>query len=651
MQLLIRKGRIQIELEGVVEDDLLATQDRLLATIGSANPVKGYEGRRVSCALSPENFRKLKREGARIARDPETGVKDPHTLKIIEKLRGELDKYERESALGGHAKNGFSVFSGYATSKGRPYDHQIVGIQFLHAIPEAALFGDCGTGKTAIVSWFAESLIQAGERYIFLIVCPVNLIEHVWVDDITKFTNISCVGLREPKAPSILKQDWEGLDKENPEDKKKASRRAKARIRKLLEARFESDVDAYIINPENIRTDPKETRVLNLLKRKRKEGYEVCLVVDESSKIKSKQSRTYKALRRIRALCSRAIIMSGTPSPNGILDLWAQFHILDGGKTLQPSYTDYRHDVARERTLKNVSWEDKQGNTRYATKWQPKPGAAKVVHSIISPRMIRFRTDECIDLPPSTFITRHVDMSEAQREAYDDMSNMLFTELEGDTVTAKVAASKLTKLREITGGFVITDEGEAKALCKDAPKMLELDELLEQSISEKLGDEGPPQKAIIWAQYRWECKSLVKRYAQRYGARGLFGGVSSHAKDKHIREFKNDPSRRLLVCHPASVGHGLTLTEANFVFYYSLSHNFEEFYQSYRRNKRPGQKRHTTYYLLVTPKTIDAAMLQALAEKKNLSDMITDGQFQRDDFLKMQEADGAQLDLSWDFAA
>ena len=336
-----------------------------------------------------------------------------------------------------------------------------------------------------------------------------------------------------------------------------------------------------------------------------------------------------------------------------ILDLWSQFDIRDNGLTLQPSYTDYRDEFAREIRLKSVKWTDKSGVERNATKWHPKPGAPMRVHRIIKPRTIRFRTDECIDLPPVRFLVRDIEMTQMQRELYEDLERMLFAEFEGEGITAKVAALKMLKLREITGGFVFNDKGEEMPINKHTPKMIELDALLQQSIGRKLGDQGKPSKALVWAQYRWECKTLVDRYKRLYGARGLFGGISSGAKDTSISRFMNNDNCQLLICHPGSVGHGLTLTEANFAFYYSLSHNYEEFYQSYRRIVRPGQKRKVTYYFLIATDTIDEDLLLSMKRKKGLSDVVTDGKFQRNmvlDKRKMLDR-SEQIEISWEDAS
>ncbi len=527
------------------------------------------------------------------------------------------------------------------------------------------------THNTYIVATVADSMVKQGTPLALLVVCPVNLIKHVWLDDVAKFTDLVAVGLREERGRTILAEDFDekgdpkATDREgitarallrdarrrDPAAMKKAKLRASKRYAKVLEARFAQPADVYVINPENLRDAVKEKRVLALCKRLVKEGKQIMLAIDESSKLKSRQSRTYLSLKKIRAYCTRCVIMTGTPSPNGIQDLWAQFSVLDGGKTLQPNFIDYRHDTCVEVPLRGVTWQDKAGQTHTATKWHPKPGMAMQVHRTIEPRTIRFRTEDCIDLPPRRFLIRDVDMTAEQADAYQRMEEMLFLELEGAPVTAKIAAAKMIKLREITGGFVIDDAGVEHPFNKDAAKMLELDELLAQSIADRLGDTEPSGKAIVWAQYQWECKTLVARYRNLYGARGLFGGISTKQKDDAITRFKADPASRLLICHPASVGHGLTLTSANHVVYYSLSHNFEEFYQSYRRNNRPGQKRAMTYWFLVCPGTIDEELIDAIRAKKNLSDLVTDGRLAREDILGQREerraARDTQLDLDW----
>jgi SNF2 family DNA or RNA helicase len=651
----IVKGRIRLTFpEEVSNEEIEGVLERLAEKIGSARFVDKHP-RELSCALSHHNLRKLRIFGVDLS-------EEAVTRKIVKNMRSKLDNYLVESERVAKVKGGDELYTGYEF-KQPPYDHQKLAFQFLHALPQAALFGDCGIGKTFITVTYADSLIKAGVDVAFIVICPVNLIQHVWIEDSAKFSDLRCVGLRESSSVSVLASDYDDKKsaklgradlakqraerREDPKLRATAKRRAGIRFRKKLDERFSVDADMYVINPEQLRTDPKERRVLKLCKRLIAEGKEICLIIDESSKVKTRTSRTYKSIMRIRAHCSNCIIMTGTPSPNGILDLWAQFSILDGGLTLQPNYVDYRRDFAKEKILHGTTYTDGEGKKQNVIVWGPRAGAAMEVHQLIEPRMIRFKTEDCIDLPPQRFIMRYVDMTADQATFYSDMEDRLFAEIEGVGVTARVAVAKLMKLREVTGGFVMDDTGKPIPFGKNATKMLELDGLLEQTIADKLGDVGPPKKALIWAQYKWECKTLVERYSKNYGAQGLFGGISSGAKDKAIHDFKNKDSCRILVCHPASAGHGLTLTEANFAFYYSLSYNFEEFYQSYRRNRRAGQKRATTYFFLVVPNTIDEELIDAIRSKKNLSDIVTDGEFERGKFLDTRGTLGNQLQLDW----
>lgn len=632
----IERGRIKIALEGD-DEAVLRQQETLMAAIGSHNASE-KEPRESTVALSVQNFRKLKGLGCKLS-------EDEHTKAVVASMLEEVRDYDADTAKGVLAKARSAVLPEYEFKK-KPMDHQIPGWQYLHALKEPALFGDCGTGKTFMVITFADSLIKWGEKWIFIVICPVNLIQHVWIEDAAKFSDLRAVSLRQ-EAPAMKASDFPaGADRADPEVKKAAKAAKALRYKRLLDERYAQESDLYIINPENIRGD-KNKRLLKLCREKKKEGYKVCLVIDESSKLKNRTSATYNSLKKIRSFCERCIIMTGTPSPNGILDLWAQFSVLDKGKTLHPSFTDYRAEVAREVALRGLTYLGKGGKQVPVTKWEPRPGAANRIYKSIEPRMIRFRTEDCVDLPPRHFIIRDVEMNAEQTSVYEDMENMFFAEFEGQPITAKVAAVKLLKLREVTGGFIITDSGVEKPLGV-SPKMVELDSLLEQSIADKMGDEGPPSKALIWAQYQWECKELVKRYAKAYGAKGLFGGISTGAKDDAIRSFKSDPRCRVLVCHPGSAGHGLTLIEANYAFYYSMSYNFEEFYQSYRRMTRPGQKRTMTYFFLVVPDSIDEDLIEAIREKKNLSDLITDGKFNREDLLGKRGSRQADLSLNWE---
>lgn len=621
MSLRVRGRRIDIDLYGD-RDERELQHAELSSIIGSIYGESDAPS--VSCAFSIANLRKLKRLGHGLS-------PDEVTRKAIATLKARNDEYLSESAVGDRAKLGEVVACPDYVFKGEePFDHQRRGFQFLHSMKAPGLLGDCGTGKTAIVSWYAESLKQR-EAVFFLVICPVNLIAGVWIREIAKYTNLTALSLRDTPAKRLLAADWqEGMRRDDPDAIFKAKAASAKRHKNELKLHYDQDVDAYIANFELIAKKDKVERVLKLCKRRIASGNKMVLIVDESTRLKSSKSNTYKSAMKLRKLSDRCVIMTGTPSPNGVKDLWSQFNLLDGGMTLQPAQNDFMWDTHEEIVLRNVKT---KGGGSVKT-WKQKRTAAREVHNLITPRTIRFRAEDVISLPGKTFNVREVDMNTEQQQAYEAMEKMLYAEVEGESVTARVSMVKLMKLREITGGFITNDSGDDMGLGKSSPKMVELDSLLEQSIADKLEDGGPPSKALIWANYRWECKSLVKRY-QKYGAHGLFGGISKKAKDDAIERFKSDPDCRILVCHPASAGHGLTLVEANYSFYYSLSYNFEEFYQSYKRIVRPGQKRRMVFYFLVCPGTIDDVLLKVIRNKKDISDIITDGRISSDELIRL----------------
>lgn len=537
----------------------------IVGLIGSAGFDEKTSGL-VTCRTSIPNLRRLKRiyPDARLERDD-------HTRETVKKLKAQEDEWIISTERMRAAKAGREDPIDYEF-KFTPYSHQRKGFYFMHAGGRSAIFGDCGIGKTAIAAAFIESLVEAGEKGPYLVVCPISIIKQAWLKDIEKFTDLKAMSIYEPSSYKTKEK----------------------RIKRL-----NTEADVYIASFSLVRLMEKELR-----KKKFK-----MIIVDESTKIKNGQSQTFRSLRKISWKAERRYIMSGTPAPNGPLDLWSQFYFADEGMTLEPSMVDFRYEYFTKVEV----------NSTGVGFWVPKRGMANKIYSMISPRAVRFKASECLDLPPQTFAIRELQMTAEQRRVYNEMAESLFVELEGgETVTARIALSKLMKLREITGGFVITDAGEPVEV-GSSPKLKELDHLLEQIMASE------EHKAIVWVQYRWEARTIIARFKKKYGAAGLYGDLTQRVKDKNIDRFLDDKKARLLVCHPQSAAHGLTLTVAAYSIYYSLSHNFEEYYQSSKRIHRPGQNHPTFYYFLVCANTIDQSLLTCIQDKKNMQDILIDG--------------------------
>lgn len=524
-----------------------------------------------TCKTSVPNMKRIKRivPNAKASKDPET-----------QKAIAVLLKAEDEWARGGQrlrsAKAGGSHGPPEYDFCFQPYKHQLRGFHWMHADKRTAIFGDCGIGKTAIAASFLDSLKLTGEispENPALVVCPISIIQHAWIADLKKFTQfLKFVSVYEPSA----------------------YKRAQKRIDRL-----ETPCDVYVCSFSLVRIMEK------LLRKKR---FRV-VIVDESTKIKNPQAKTYRSLKQVAWKADYRYIMSGTPAPNGPLDLWSQFFFIDEGLTLEPSIVDFRHEHFTRIEV----------NQQGAGFWVPRRGMSKLIYDRIEPRSIRFKASECLDLPEQVFSIRELEMTGKQEKVYVDMVENMFAELDGeDTVTARIPLSKLMKLREITGGFVITDKGEAKEIGKN-PKILELDHLLDQILG------SGENKAIVWIQYQWEARTIISKFRKQYGAVGLYGEISQGQKDKNISAFLEDKKCRLLVAHPQSAAHGLTLTTASYSIYYSLSHNFEDYYQSSKRIHRPGQKKTCFYYFLVAKNSVDESLLGCIQDKKNVQDLLIDG--------------------------
>lgn len=573
----VSKSKLLIRTDSPVQSEAIES------AIGSAHIAEG-DTHLVRCKTSTFNLRRIRK----LLGNDASLEKNDETRQEVDSLLRQEETWKQENIFIDKIKQGKFFDTGSYEFKFTPYKHQNVGFQFMRACGRGAIFGDCGIGKTAIVASYLDYLVHEGkitEENPALIVCPISIIYQAWIKDTQKFTSIEPVSIYEPSS---------------------------YKAKQKREKRLETPSPVYITSFSLLQIMEKEFR-------KKKFKF---IAVDESSKIKNSQSKTFKALLNVSWKSEWRYVMSGTPAPNGPIDLWSQFFFLDDGMTLEPSLVDFRHEYYKQIAV--------PGRGAHVGFWVPKRGIEPKINKQIEKRSIRFKSSDCLDLPPRTFMVRELEMTKEQQKAYDEMSQNLFTEVDGSSITARVAVSKLMKLREVTGGFIIDDSRIEKPFKKN-PKLLELDSLLEEA----LGDSS--SKALVWAQYKWEIRTLLHRYRKKYGARGLYGDISQPEKDKNVDVFLDSPSCRLLVCHPKSAAHGLTLTSASYSVYYSLSHDFEEYYQSSMRIHRPGQKRPTFYYFLTAKGSIDESLLKCIQDKKNVQDILVDGAIDLSGFLGIRK--------------
>jgi SNF2 family DNA or RNA helicase len=209
--------------------------------------------------------------------------------------------------------------------------------------------------------------------------------------------------------------------------------------------------------------------------------------------------------------------------------------------------------------------------------WLPKHDAVKTVAKYMTPS-IRFDKKDCLDMPPVTFEVRKVPLTKEQTEAIKDLRTQWVFEAKGDRVVADRAAVRLSKVLQIGQGCVIGDAGVIEL--DVGPRIQTVLDLIAESES----------KTIVFASFRASLERLEKELSKHYGVGVVHGDVSSSERSKVFDAFKTDPKCRVLLAHPATTSHGLTLTSASTTIWFGPYQKFEAFEQANERMNRPGQK-------------------------------------------------------------
>jgi SNF2 family DNA or RNA helicase len=468
------------------------------------------------------------------------------------------------------------------------YQHR--GIEFLISNKKAPLFASCGTGKTYMILVSTEEHIEKGilERGKTLVCGKLATLETGWLEDTLKFTDLKAQLLWLPSS-------------------------AYKRREKLI-ALLEEPADIYIINHEGVMVLEEELAAKKFQK----------VVLDESTILKSYHGdftrsggKFGKALMNVAKHADWRVIMSGTPAPNGPEDLWGQFKFLDPeGLILEPSFHDFRTTYMKELVY------GKNPVTSFSKFVfdHTKKGLLKAQLDGLS-YQVKIR-DHLHELPPRTVIQRKVRMSDEQQAHYEKMLVSLSTVIDDEFVSIDVRLAQIAKLRQITGGFLI-DQEEVSHPIKTATKLEALDCLMEE-----IGNE----KVVIYAQYRWEIKTIQERYKD-HGLVTVYGDNKSEDNLKNIKGFIQDPAIKIIVLHPKSAAHGVTFTVSHYMIFYSISYSAEDDYQCVARIERAGQKNAMfVYYLISTlekpigkiSETIDEVIYRVIRQKNKSQEELID---------------------------
>ena len=430
----------------------------------------------------------------------------------------------------------------------KPHPYQQYAIEYIEEHPTAALFLECGLGKTAITLSALQSLmLDSFEVKRCLIVAPLRVARDTWPAEIEKWDHLK--GLTFEVAVGDEKTRTSAI---------KNAMRNNTRI--------------VIINRENVPWLIANTPWI----------YDM-VVLDELSSFKSSKALRFKALRKIRPRIERIVGLTGTPAPNGYMDLWAQFRILDQGERLGKFITHYREEYFTLDPFKKFA------------DYEIKPDSAKRINDKISDITVSMQAVEHLKMPELLKQQEIITMSESEYGRYQELKRKKVLQLGDEKVTAKNAASLSGKLSQLANGAIYDEDG--KTLEVHERKLDALEDLIEEA-------NGKPTLVAYWFKHDYE--RIKKRIP----------GVREIKTSEDIKDW-NDKKIRVGLIHPASAGHGLNLQQGgSYMIWFGLTWSLELYEQTNARLWRQGQKSQTVVIKHIIAKgTVDEMIYDALINK------------------------------------
>lgn len=455
------------------------------------------------------------------------------------------------------------------------YRHQKEAIEFaVRNRGSCALFHDPGLGKTRTCLEIFKRYRQTDPNLRLFVVCPLSLVNSAWGEDIKRFTEFSHGYLKEIKGvlPDIVLVNYEAF----------ISRKYLPVIEKLIS------------------------------------GNQFMCVLDESSRLKNHKSVTTKTLLAMAEYFRYRVIASGTPMPNSEAELWGQISFIRP-YLLPKSFYAFRNTyfhLERNGEIMTTGWYVSRDEMREILssgwKYVITAESRRRLMNEINPVSHWVKKSEALDLPEKIDQTREVILSAKEAKAYQEMRDLLVTEIEGQEISAQIVLTKLMKLRQATSGFFYGEDGKAVEVDKSS-KLKEIEEIIEE-----LGN----QPVIIWVQFHHEINVIQKLLVDKYGKDQVATLYSeTDDRDDEINRFKNNKAR-FLIAHPKSAAHGLTFVNCKTMIFYSMDYSYEAHAQARDRIHRIGQKNNCLYIYMIATGTIDEQLLLVLQRKKGLQDAV-----------------------------
>lgn len=431
----------------------------------------------------------------------------------------------------------------------KPHEYQTRAINRVTDQPKVGLFLDMGLGKTVITLTAVKDLIEDFAVTRVLVIAPKRVAEDTWSREHEKWDH-----LRDLRISKVLG---------GPADRVKA---------------LKEDADVYVIGRDN---------VVWLVEHFGRHWPFDMVVIDELSSFKNPQAKRFRALRKAIPAADRVVGLTGTPSPNGLMDLWAEVYLLDQGERLERTIGAYRE----------LYFKPGASNGHVVYQWIPRRGSAEKIEQKLQDICVSMSAEDYLQLPDRIDNAIPVRLDPAEMAKYRQLEQEQILQLEdGQTVAALSAAAVMNKLLQMANGCVYTYDGACNEYAYIHSKKLEaLQEIIEAA----------QEPVLVFYSYRHDLEAI----------RDVIPDAEEITGQESIARW-NEGKIRVLLAHPASVGYGLNLQEGGHVIvWYGLTWSLELYQQANARLYRQGQAKPVIIHHLVAEGTVDEQVMKALQAK------------------------------------
>lgn len=439
--------------------------------------------------------------------------------------------------------------------KYKPHEYQSYATEFILSHPISAVFLEMGLGKSVItLSAIFDLCLDSFLVCKVLVIAPLRVARDTWPAEIKKWDHLK--GLSYSVAVGTEKERINALKKQST---------------------------LYIINRENVDWLVHKSGI---------PFHFDMVVIDELSSFKSYGAKRFKSLLKVRPSVKRIVGLTGTPSSNGLMDLWAEFRILDLGQRLGRYISHYR----------NTYFKPDKRNAQIIFSYKPLPGAEEEIYKQISDITISMKSTDYLTMPEFVSNEVFVTLSEKEWKVYSDFKEDMVANLGDEEIDAVNAAVLSGKLLQMANGAVYDSENKAHVI--HDKKLDALEDLIE-------GANGKPVLVAYW--YKHDLERIKERFP-----------VRQIQSSKDIEDW-NDGKIPIAVIHPASAGHGLNLQSGgSTLIWFGLTWSLELYQQTNARLYRQGQKDTVIVHHIITKNTIDEDVLFALTKKEKTQDALID---------------------------